>query len=78
MSKGVLGNTALIWACLRGHVDDVRDLLECDRVDANLRNKAGSNALDIARKCQLFDITSCLEEHDVHYRTRCGMKRKRF
>jgi serine/threonine-protein phosphatase 6 regulatory ankyrin repeat subunit B len=62
--KGALGNTALIWACLRGHVDVVRALLECDRVDANLRNNAGSTALDIARKCQLFEITSCLEEHE--------------
>ena len=63
--NGALGNTALLWACLWGHVDDVRVLLECDRVDANLQNKAGSTALDIARKLLMFEIASCLEEHGV-------------
>ncbi len=42
----------------------IRELpLECDRVDANLRNKAGSTALDIARKCEtMHEIAQSLDE----------------
>ncbi|KAI2502335.1 hypothetical protein MHU86_12139 [Fragilaria crotonensis] len=60
--QGPHGNTALIWACLRGRLDLVGALSEDDRVDVSVRNKAGSTALDIARKCELFEIANCLEE----------------
>jgi hypothetical protein len=38
-------------------------LLNHDDIDTNLKNKAGSTALDIARKCNEHEIAQCLEEH---------------
>jgi ankyrin repeat protein len=61
--QGAHGNTVVIWACLRGRLDVVTELLKDDRVNVSVRNKAGSTALDIARKCKLFEIESCIEEH---------------
>ena len=61
--QGAHGNTAHIWVTLRGRLDVVCELLDDDNVDVSVRNKAGSTALDIARKCELFEIASCLEEH---------------
>lgn len=61
--QGPHGNTALIWATLRGRLDEICELLEVDGVDVSVRNKAVSTALDTARKCELFEIASCLEVH---------------
>jgi ankyrin repeat protein len=60
---GAHGNTTLIWATLADRLDVVCEMLKDDRVDTGVRNKAGSTALDIARKCKLFEIARCLEKH---------------
>ena len=58
---GALGNTALIWACLRGQADIVSELLAFPMVDVQAKNKAGSTALDIARELQMLEIVRLLE-----------------
>jgi ankyrin repeat protein len=61
--RGPLGCTALFWATLSGRLDVVSMLLDLNAVDANVKNNAGSTALDIARNCQMVDIAKCLEKH---------------
>ena len=61
--QGHLCNTALIWATLHGRLELVSMLLKHKKVDASLKNKAGSTALDVVRRCELIDIVTCLEEH---------------
>lgn len=56
------GNTPLMWACFRGQLDIVQELLHAD-VDQRAKNKAGSAALDIAGKLRMIDIIRCIEEH---------------
>ncbi|KAI2492082.1 hypothetical protein MHU86_22479 [Fragilaria crotonensis] len=60
--QGLHGNTSLIWATLRNNLSMVRDLLN-HGADVNATNKAGSTALDIARKCELLEIATCLDIH---------------
>ena len=52
---------------LSGKVDVVSMLLTFETIDVNMRNKAGSTALDLARHCQMLDIAKCLEAH-AHFR----------
>ena len=49
-ATGANGNTPLIWACLRGNLYMVSELLKFPLTDVHAKNKAGSTALDIARK----------------------------
>lgn len=63
-TQGPLGYTSLLWATVRGRKDAVSMLLKHKKVDANVKNKAGSTALDIARICELHDIVRLLKEHD--------------
>ena len=58
---GAIGNTALMWACLRGQDDIVSELLAFPMVDVQAKNKAGSTALDIARELQMLEIARLLE-----------------
>ena len=60
---GAHGNTALMWACLRGQAEIVSELLALPMVDVHSKNKAGSTALNIARGLEMFEITRLLEEH---------------
>ena len=60
---GAHGNTALMWACLRGQTDIVSKLLALPMVDVHSKNKAGSTALDIARGLEIFDIVKLFEHH---------------
>lgn len=43
----------------------IHEMLNHGKVDVNHKNKTGSAALDIARKCEFLDIASCLEEHGL-------------
>ena len=61
---GALGNTALMWACLRGEGAIVSELLAFPMVDVHAKNKAGSTALDIARELELLEIARLLEARD--------------
>ena len=62
--RGPLGCTALFWATLSGRLDVVSMLLDhFNAVNVNVKNNAGSTALDIARNCQMLDIAKCLEKH---------------
>ena len=38
-------------------------LLKHDNADTNLKNKAGSTALDIARTCEMYEIAEYLKEY---------------
>lgn len=58
-------------------MDVVRDILNHKKVDVHHKNKAGSTVLDIARKCELFDIASYLERHGMQSLPGHGKKRKR-
>ena len=44
-------------------LDVVSALLNHKDVDSNLKNIAGSTALDVARKCEAHGIARLLEEH---------------
>ena len=46
-----------------GRADIVSMMLKLDRVDTTLKNKSGSTALDIARKCDMVDVIRFLEDH---------------
>ena len=61
--RGPLGCTALFWATVSGELDVVFMLLKLDSVNANVKNKAGSTALYVARNSQMRVIAKCLEEH---------------
>jgi ankyrin repeat protein len=64
---GALGNTALMWACLRGQAAIVSELLEFPMLDVHLKNNAGSTALDIARELKLLEIARLLEVRTESY-----------
>ena len=64
---GALGNTALMWACLRGQAAIVSKLLAFPMVDVHAKNKAGSTALDIARELQMLEIARLLEARTESY-----------
>ena len=56
-----------MWASLKGRLDVVSALLKHDNVHVNLKNIAGSTALDVARNCEWTDIVSLLEQrHDAN------------
>jgi ankyrin repeat protein len=60
--RGALGNTPLMWACLRGQPAIVSELLAAfPMLDVHAKNKAGSTALDIARELKLLKIARLLE-----------------
>ena len=44
----------------------VSAILNHDNVDANIKNIAGSSALDVARNCGRVEIASLLEQHQAH------------
>ena len=46
----------LMWACCQGQSDIVSELLALPMVDVHAKNKAGSTALDIARRSEMFEI----------------------
>ena len=58
--------TSLMWACLKGKSDIVSLLLKRGDVDTNVKNKAGSTALDVAHKCEMIDVVRLLEDHADH------------
>ena len=58
---GALGNTALIWACLRGQAAIVSELLAFPMLDVEAKNKAGSTALDIASELQMIETARLME-----------------
>ncbi|KAI2512884.1 hypothetical protein MHU86_1430 [Fragilaria crotonensis] len=72
--QGPLGYTALIWASLKGKLDAVAMMLGDNNVDANLKNIAGSSALDVALACGMLDVAQCLEEHKKACLRRCEAK----
>ena len=51
--------------CHQGRFDAVSMLLKYDdvAVDVTLKNNAGSSALDVARKSEMYEIAQCLEEY---------------
>ena len=57
------GDTALISASRKGHLDVVCALLKHHLVNANTKNKNGRTALDVARIRENDDIARLLEEH---------------
>ena len=57
------GETALIVASKKGHLDVVRALLDHDDVDVNVQNKDGDEGLDVARNSNNYDVAHLLEEH---------------
>ena len=60
--RGALGNTPLMWACLRGRAAIVSEMLAAfPMLDVHAKNKAGSSALDIARELKLLEIARLLE-----------------
>ena len=55
--RGALGNTALMWACLRGQAAIVSESLAAfPMVDVQAKNMTGSTALDVARELKMFEI----------------------
>lgn len=52
---------ALTCSSLQGRLDAAPMLLKHDYVDTNIENKAGSTALDIARKCGMVEIAARLD-----------------
>ncbi|KAI7809274.1 KN motif and ankyrin repeat domain-containing protein 4-like isoform X2 [Triplophysa rosa] len=55
------GNTPLISACERGHVNVVRILLEEANCDVNLKDKGGRNALSLATQASHKEIVDLLK-----------------
>ena len=56
------GDTALIWASLKGHIDCVKLLLENPDVDVNIQSDNGSTALILAASAGHGEIISLLTE----------------
>jgi ankyrin repeat protein len=73
-AAGALGYTPLMWTCLRGQADIVSKLLTFPTIDVHAKNTAGSTALDIAYKLELFEIAKCLEDYAVER----GRKRTKY
>ncbi|KAI2497582.1 hypothetical protein MHU86_16936 [Fragilaria crotonensis] len=48
------GYTVLMWALLGGRLDMIRELLQNDKLDVNIKNMAGSTVLDIARNFKMI------------------------
>ena len=61
------GVTALMHASLNGHVEVVRELLNCDELDVNARDHDGCTALLCASICDEVDVVrellNCDEVH---------------
>ena len=66
----LLGNTALMWACLLGQADIVSELLAFPMLDVHAKNKAGSTTLDFARELQMLEIAQLLEARAASDRRR--------
>ena len=56
------GHTALYWACMKGHTDTTRLLVEHNAV-VDMKNGNGCTVLDYARRCGHTDIVRLLEQH---------------
>jgi ankyrin repeat protein len=56
------GETALIVASKKGHLEVVRALLDHDDVDVNIEDNDGCTALDVARNNDNQDVAHLLEE----------------
>jgi Ankyrin repeats (3 copies) len=63
--RGRFGYTVLMWATLRDELDIVSILLKHDALDRNLKNVAGSTALDIAGICGHTVIARLLQDTEV-------------
>ena len=61
--RGHLGYMLLMWATLDGNFDMVSRLLQHDTLDTNLKNIAGSTALDIAHNCGHVALATLLRRH---------------
>ncbi|CAL4149331.1 unnamed protein product, partial [Meganyctiphanes norvegica] len=68
-TRDIQGNTPLIWAATKGHIDVVHALLETDTqcaIDHRIRNEHGRSALDCAAERQYWDIIITLIRSSPH------------
>ena len=65
---GRFGYTVLMWATLKGELEVVSTLLKHDTLDTNLKNIAGSTALDIAHNCGHVALAELLQDtKQIHH-----------